>query len=160
MGPIWRTCLLSAALAALAGTTFAQQSATKPAATATRPATAAATAPATAPAIQKAAIPKALVDRMDQWIALLQAGKNRELIESMLSPDELDQARQRGLDELAASFSGESAALLLGELMRAKQAAPAINGEATRVEFPHAPGQDIPTLAFKKIGDTWYLDGH
>ncbi len=174
-----RKILVIAVGVLLAGTGFGAELTTAPASqeAVNTPAATNSTQGTQGTATQKAGIPTALADRMDEWIGLLKAGKNRELAESLMSPEVLAQMKDdhsyvnttmpttlpapgTHFNKAVQDFGKHRAAVLLTALQAARTQTPTLSEDGTKAAFPDNGQHQLPPLRFKKVADTWYLDGH
>ena len=118
-----------------------------------------ATSPATAAATQPA--PKELTDTMDEAIKLLEAGKNRDLVEMLLDPKLLAEVKQKNdLDKLVTGFAGQKADDMLKALKAYKGQPVKMNADSSEAIFTTDAVPMPKTMTFIKVDGKWHLKGH
>jgi hypothetical protein len=95
--------------------------------------------------------------KIDDGIALLEAGKNGEAMQMLVKPDLVKQWQsEKEFERMVGEFvsAGKDKALLAA-LKKAKGQTPKLSDDKTTAEFPHA-GEENP-LVFEEIEGQWYL---
>ena len=119
---------------------------------------------ATEGATTQAATPATLVATINESIALLDAGKDRELIEKLAPPDVVAQAKASGdFDKMVSDFASSPRHSALITALRSTQPtstspapSPNISDNGKLVVFP-ATSSDMPELQFTLVNGTWHL---